>query len=119
MLNIFLIKIENQMKNSILLKIESWKKRNNITTKPLYIPLLESYRRAMEFRKGDFSSNFILLAYPSKVKQCKKWLIPSYTKETQKVLNWYKLTEEGKNVLQDLNKSIGWNKEMNDYFFNL
>ena len=107
------------MKNNILLKIESWKKRNNVTTKPLYTPLLESYRRAMEFKKGDFSSNLLLLAYPSEVKQCKKWLIPC-SKETPRVLNWYKLTEEGKIVLQDLNKSIGWNsKEMNDYFFNL
>ena len=107
------------MKNSILKKIDSWKVDNKLTTQSLYKPLLKAYRRVMMFKQGDFSSNFILLAYPSEVKLVKKYLIP-YREEKHRVINWYKLTEEGKTVLKDLNKSIGWNtKEMNDYFFEM
>lgn len=107
------------MKNSILQKINSWKVDNKLTTQSLYKPLLKAYRRVMMFKQGDFSSNLVLLAYPSEVKFVRKYLIPC-NKELPRAINWYKLTEEGKAVLENLNKSIGWNtKEMNDYFFKL
>lgn len=73
--------------------------------------LTEIYRRLNYFHKGDLNSN-ILLEVPSRAKcLIKLGLIqPSYSRETPRALNWYKLTEKGqlffKNYLDNVNDKV-------------
>lgn len=59
--------------------------------------LTEIYRRLNYFHDGDLNTNLLLLALPSEVKKIKKYnLVRPSSTEIPKVLNWYKLTKEGK-----------------------
>ena len=61
------------------------------------IQLGEIRRRIKEFKKGNKNATMIFLGFPSEVKSLvdKKILI-SYSKERKRALNWYNLTETGK-----------------------
>lgn len=65
--------------------------------------LKEVRRRLNEFHKGDLDTRLLLLAFPYEVKSLiqKKILVCS-TNETARVLNWYRLTEDGKRVFKAL-----------------
>lgn len=107
------------MKNSVLIKIEEWKKENDLTRKSKYEPILDAYRRINQFGKKDINYNMALLELPSSVKEISHLITPSFGTVIPRVLNWFKLNEEGKKVILDLMNRIVWNeKEMNEEFFN-
>ena len=64
------------------------------------IQLNEVKRRIREFKNGDKNQPMIFLGFPSEVKSLvdKKILTP-YSKETKRALNWYNLTETGKQYI--------------------
>lgn len=96
-------------------KIEDWKKRNGLKKRSLYSPLIEAFRRINMFKKGDINSTMILLEFPSSVKDAKEFFTP-YSREQKRCLNWYNLTEKGKEVIKDLD--LVWNEdEMNQELF--
>jgi len=103
------------MKDSIHQEIAEWKKRNGLTKRSQYSPLIEAFRRINMFKKGDINASMVLLEFPSSVKDVKEFIVPSY-KESKRCLNWYNLTEKGKEVIKDLN--LVWNEEeMNHELF--
>lgn len=60
--------------------------------------LSEIYRRLNKFHNGDLNTNLLYLGFPSEAKIIAEFnLIECYGKEIPRVLNWYKLTEKGKN----------------------
>jgi hypothetical protein len=64
------------------------------------IQLDEIKRRIKEFKKGDKNAKGIFLGFPSEVKTLvsKNILVASY-KETARTLNWYDLTDFGKQFI--------------------
>lgn len=62
------------------------------------------YRRLHQFHNGDLSTNLLALNFPSEIKPLSKYLVVSDGRETPRVLNWYKLTEEGKKLFAKLPK---------------
>ena len=62
------------------------------------IQMDEVKRRIREFKNGDKNAPMIFLGFPSEVKSLvnKNILTPYYGKERKRVLNWYNLTEKGK-----------------------
>lgn len=110
------------IKNSVIQEIENWKKDNNIKSKKKTYPLLESYRRIHQFNNGRTDIELLLLAFPSEIKPVKDCFkcTSSGGKETPKNLNWYKLTDKGKNIISDLMNRINWNeKDLNQWIFDL
>lgn len=101
--------------NATQQKIQSWKKRNKLTKRSKYSPLLEAFRRIHMFRKGDVNSPMVLLEFPSSVKDAKDFFVP-YSKERKRCLNWYGLTERGKELIKDLNLEWG-GEEMSQKLF--
>jgi hypothetical protein len=101
--------------NATQQKIQSWKIRNKLTRRSKYSPLLEAFRRIHMFSKGDVNSPMVLLEFPSSVKDAKEFFVP-YSKEQKRCLNWYKLTEKGKEILRDLDLEWG-GEEMNQELF--
>lgn len=79
--------------------------------------LTEIYRRLNYFNKGDLNS-CILLEVPSRAKcLIKLGLIqPSYSRETPRALNWYKLTEKGQRFFTYYLGNI--NDKTNEALFN-
>lgn len=64
------------------------------------IQLDEIKRRIREFKNGDKNAPMIYLGYPSEIKTLKeKGILTPYCKETKRVLNWYNLTEFGKQFI--------------------
>lgn len=64
------------------------------------IQIEEVRRRIREFKKGDKNAPMIFLGFPSEVKSLlKKGIFTPYSKETKRCLNWYNLTEEGKQLI--------------------
>jgi len=63
------------------------------------IQMQEIRRRIKEFKKGDKNAPMIFLGFPSEVKTLKEKgiLTPYGGRETKRALNWYNLTESGKN----------------------
>ncbi|MDA3780326.1 MAG: hypothetical protein PF487_08955 [Bacteroidales bacterium] len=108
------------IKNSVLMQIEDWKKDNNIKAKEKFIPLLECYRRIYQFNNGNIHEKLLIPALPSEVKGAKEYFEPSYSRITPRVINWYKLTNEGKRVINNLMNRISWNRdELNQWIFDL
>ena len=94
--------------------IDSWATRNKLKSNQKR-NLLETFRRIHQFQNGDVNATMILLSFPSEVKDSKEFFTP-YSRETKRVLNWYRLTDKGKEIIKDLD--IKWNeKEMNHYLF--
>lgn len=61
------------------------------------IQLDEVKRRIREFKGGDKNAPMIFLGYPSEVKSLvQKGILTPYSKEHKRCLNWYNLTELGK-----------------------
>ncbi len=59
--------------------------------------LTEIYRRLNFFHKGDLNEIMLLSEFPHRAKcLVKLGLIKPYSKETQRVYNWYNLTDKGK-----------------------
>ena len=59
--------------------------------------LSEIYRRLNYFHSGDLNTRLLLLALPSEAKKIEPLGIIECTgKEIPRVLNWYKLTDKGK-----------------------
>lgn len=100
--------------NATQQEIENWKKRNGLKKRSQYSPLIEAFRRINMFKKGDINSTMVLLEFPSSVKDVKEFISP-YSREQKRCLNWYNLTEKGKEVIKDLN--LVWNEEMNYELF--
>lgn len=64
------------------------------------IQLDEVKRRIAEFKNGNKNSPMIYLGYPSEVKTLvNKGILTPYFKETKRALNWYNLTEKGKQLV--------------------
>lgn len=64
------------------------------------IQLEEIRRRVKEFKGGDKNKPMIYLGLPTEVKGLiRKGIIIPYSKETPRVLNWYNLTELGKQYI--------------------
>jgi len=96
-------------------EIENWKKRNGLKKRSQYSPLIEAFRRINMFQKGDVNATMVLLEFPSSVKDVKEFISP-YSREQARCLNWYNLTEKGKEVIKDLN--LVWDgDEMNHELF--
>lgn len=65
---------------------------------PESIILDEVKRRINEFKQGNRYANMIYLGFPSEVKGLiKKGILTPYSRETKRALNWYNLTETGRN----------------------
>lgn len=63
------------------------------------IQLDEVKRRIKEFKGGDINAPMIYLGWPSEVKTLvQKGILTPYSKETKRTLNWYNLTEKGKQL---------------------
>lgn len=61
------------------------------------IQLDEVRRRIREFKGGDKNQPMIFLGFPSEVKSLvQKGIFTPYSRETKRALNWYNLTEKGK-----------------------
>jgi len=77
------------------LTINAWAKRNGLT-KSQYLPLLEAWRR-IHFLHAR--GKFVLMATPSFVKPCQDCF---YGENIPRQLNWYGLTDRGKELVNDL-----------------
>jgi len=63
--------------------------------------LTETYRRLNYLAKGDLNSRLLLLEFPSNVKTLKaKGILKPSSSETPKIINWYNLTEKGKELFK-------------------
>ena len=61
------------------------------------IQIDEIKRRVQEFKNGDINATMIYLGYPSEVKSLvSKGIITPYSKEVKRALNWYNLTDLGR-----------------------
>lgn len=61
--------------------------------------LQEVKRRLIEFHNENLDTRLLLLALPSEVKSLiQKNILVCSTNETPRVLNWYRLTNDGKKV---------------------
>ena len=59
--------------------------------------LTEIYRRLNFFHNGNLNEDLLYLAFPSEAKKIAEFgLIKPFSKETNRALNWYSLTEKGK-----------------------
>lgn len=64
------------------------------------IQIAEIKRRIQEFKGGNKNAPMIFLGFPSEVKTLvQKGIIYPYSKERKRVLNWYNLTESGKQLI--------------------
>ena len=100
--------------NQVQKEISAWKKRNGLTRRVHYSPLIEAFRRVNQFHKGDVNSRLILLNYPSEVKSAKEFIVPN-SRESKRCLVWYNLTARGKELVKDL--KIEWSNEVSEYLF--
>lgn len=87
-------------------------KMNNKLSKSQTNNLVECYRRVMNFKKGNENDTMVLLNYPRLVKGSNNLFIP-YSKEQNKCLQWYSLTENGKKLINELKTLITWNEQTN------
>jgi hypothetical protein len=70
-------------------------------TKEENIVLSEIYRTINYFHEGNMNEKLMILEYPSKVKSIiELGIIVPYSNQTPKVLNWYSLTDKGKNFFR-------------------
>lgn len=103
---------------NVLKQIQAWEIKHNLLGKNRYIPMLEAYRRTMEFHKGD-SSKSKMLALPSELKNVREYFTPSYCAlEHKRCLNWYDLTDKGRAIIDDLINTITWSENLNTILFN-
>ena len=64
------------------------------------IQLDEVRRRIREFKNGDRNANMIFLGTITEVKTLvKKGILIPYSKEVKRALNWYNLTDFGKQFI--------------------
>jgi len=64
--------------------------------------LTEIYRRLNYFHKGDTNTELLLLAYPGDVKTVKdKGILKPSFNERPRSLNWYSLTQKGKELFKN------------------
>lgn len=62
--------------------------------------LSEIRRRIKEFKNGDKNARMIFLGFPSEAKTLiQKGILKPYSGEAKRALNWYDLTEKGKNFI--------------------
>jgi hypothetical protein len=70
-------------------------------TKEENIVLSEIYRTINYFHEGTMDEKLMLLEYPSKVKSIiQLGIIVPYSTQRPKELNWYSLTDKGKNFFR-------------------
>ncbi len=81
--------------------LHEFKTKHKITTQKTLDVLLECYRRITVFRK-TIDYPMVYLGFPSEVKGI-EYLEP-YSNELKRCLNWYNLTNSGKEVMKDLLK---------------
>jgi hypothetical protein len=61
--------------------------------------LTEVYRQLNYFKKGNLDTTLLMLSMPNNVKSLiEKDILKPYGKEIKKVLNWYSLTDNGKEL---------------------
>lgn len=64
------------------------------------IQIDEIKRRVQEFKNGERNAPMVYLGYPSEVKSLvSKGIITPYSKEVKRALNWYNLTDLGRQVI--------------------
>lgn len=64
------------------------------------IQIDEVRRRIREFKGGNKDKPMVYLGYPSEVKGLvKKNILTPYSREIKRALNWYNLTDLGKNII--------------------
>jgi len=95
-------------------QLRVWKKKHKLNKQQSDV-LLECFRRAHMFHNGVLDSSLGLVAFPSEVKQCKEYVIPSYRTEIPRTANWYKLTINGRILVDGLMKIITWNENTMNY----
>lgn len=62
--------------------------------------IAEVKRRINEFKDGNKNASMVYLGWPSEVKTLvKKNVLTPYGKETKRALNWYNLTETGRQLI--------------------
>jgi len=70
-----------------------------LTTQEKFV-IEEVRRRIKTFKNGNKSAPMIYLGYPSEVKTLiGKGILTPYSNELPRVLNWYNLTEKGKELI--------------------
>lgn len=84
--------------------------------------LTECYRRLNQFHNKNLNENLLLLSMPNKVKDLKNIFTCFDGREQKRCLNWYKLTNEGKElftkVLNDNSDgALGFNQAINENIF--
>lgn len=80
--------------------------------------LSEIYRRLNYFHGGDLNTGLLLLSMPSEAKEIiELGLIRPHSKETNRVLNWYSLTERGKLFFNNYVTKNKLSEEMNSSIF--
>lgn len=68
--------------------------------------LTEVYRRLNYFKQNNLDEHLLMLAFPYQVKTLRqKGILKPSSTETPKALNWYNLTEEGKELFKDYSKN--------------
>lgn len=78
--------------------LNKWKKRNNLR-KIEYKGLL----KALKSYQNNNSKNNVLLEYRSNVRPLiERGLIKPNSKEINKALNWYDLTDKGENIINNI-----------------
>ena len=106
----------NVERQNTLVVVQDWCKRNGLTSKTKRNEMLEAYRRTMDYNKGDLNS-VRMLSIPSRIKSVKEFLITA-TKEQPRIWGWYKLTDNGKEVVQDLIDKNVWSEYLNALIYN-
>lgn len=107
----------NSAEPNVLKQIQAWEIKHNLLGKTRCVPMLEAYRRTMEFHNGD-TSKTKMLALPSELKNVSDFFTLSNL-EHKRCLNWYDLTDKGRAIIDDLINTITWSENLNTILFNL
>lgn len=105
----------NTERQNTLVVVQDWCKRNGLTTASKRNTMLEAYRRTMLIHNGNVSETRTL-ALPSDSKNVKEFLITT-TKVVPRTWGWYKLTDKGKELVQDLIKENIWSEYLNSLIY--
>lgn len=81
--------------------------------------LTECYRRLNQFHNKNLDENLLLLSMPNKVKDLKNIFTCFDGREQERCLNWYKLTNEGKEIFSKVlnDTSLEFNDLINENMF--
>ena len=98
------------------LEIFDWKKEFKLTRTPVVQMMLEAWRRVHMFNDGLSDARLLIIAMPSQVKGLEDYMKPSNGSITPRVLNWYRLTKQGKKIVDGLSERVSFSKEKHNLF---